>query len=490
MAATRGIQAAIAVAGVAVLAILIYVFGVPKRPEPQTAETPVAAAPTVPSQTTPAPEVAPRAPTGEQAAVPSATAPTAGSPAQAPAPAKSAPAKSAEAAPAFDVVRVEPDGSSVVAGRAPPGAKVELLRNGQPIGEATADPSGAFAMTPPALPPGTHELSLRVSADGRSATSGEAVTVVVADDRKTAPVVALTAPDKPTVVLSKPEGTAQTALQPGATGTASPQAQPAGQAAVAARETSSIPGAVRPSIVIEVVEADAGRMFVSGIAAAAATVRLYLNETYLASAVAANDGRLSFTIAKGLAPGDYRVRLDDVDPHTGRVLSRAEVAFAMPVGAVASAGGTRPAAGRQESAAPGATSQPGAQVAANGTVPANAATDRPIPGVAPAPSSVPPASAPAAQNPGRAAPAQAVPAPPPGVVASGSASAVVIPEVQTATVTRGDSLWRISRRTYGRGARYTVIYDANQDQIRDADLIYPNQVFVLPNEQAAGARAP
>ncbi|QNL19101.1 LysM peptidoglycan-binding domain-containing protein [Hyphobacterium sp. CCMP332] len=46
----------------------------------------------------------------------------------------------------------------------------------------------------------------------------------------------------------------------------------------------------------------------------------------------------------------------------------------------------------------------------------------------------------------------------------------------------GNSLWRIARRVYGEGLRYTVIYRANQDQIRDPDLIYPGQVFSTPSQ--------
>ncbi len=61
----------------------------------------------------------------------------------------------------------------------------------------------------------------------------------------------------------------------------------------------------------------------------------------------------------------------------------------------------------------------------------------------------------------------------------------MVPEVNTAIVSRGDNLWRISRRIYGQGTRYTVIYDANQAQIRNPDRIYPGQVFVLPPEKAA-----
>ncbi|MGZ0247317.1 MAG: LysM peptidoglycan-binding domain-containing protein, partial [Alphaproteobacteria bacterium] len=44
----------------------------------------------------------------------------------------------------------------------------------------------------------------------------------------------------------------------------------------------------------------------------------------------------------------------------------------------------------------------------------------------------------------------------------------------------GNSLWRLARRSYGEGLRYTEIYEANKDQIRNPDLIYPGQVFVLP----------
>lgn len=44
----------------------------------------------------------------------------------------------------------------------------------------------------------------------------------------------------------------------------------------------------------------------------------------------------------------------------------------------------------------------------------------------------------------------------------------------------GNSLWRIARRVYGRGTRYTVIYAANTDRIRDPRLIYPGQVLALP----------
>ncbi|MCI5043145.1 MAG: LysM peptidoglycan-binding domain-containing protein [Aquisalinus sp.] len=47
----------------------------------------------------------------------------------------------------------------------------------------------------------------------------------------------------------------------------------------------------------------------------------------------------------------------------------------------------------------------------------------------------------------------------------------------------GNSLWVISRRIYGEGAQYTIIYEANADQIRDPDLIYPGQIFSVPEDE-------
>ena len=48
----------------------------------------------------------------------------------------------------------------------------------------------------------------------------------------------------------------------------------------------------------------------------------------------------------------------------------------------------------------------------------------------------------------------------------------------------GTNLWRIARRVYGRGTRYTVIYQANREQIRDPNRIYPGQLFSLPGGPA------
>ncbi len=55
-----------------------------------------------------------------------------------------------------------------------------------------------------------------------------------------------------------------------------------------------------------------------------------------------------------------------------------------------------------------------------------------------------------------------------------------LPNDAVVFVQPGHSLWRIARNTYGKGLRYAVIYEANRDQIRNPNLIYPGQIFYLP----------
>jgi nucleoid-associated protein YgaU len=57
---------------------------------------------------------------------------------------------------------------------------------------------------------------------------------------------------------------------------------------------------------------------------------------------------------------------------------------------------------------------------------------------------------------------------------------VVVDRVQTALVVPGHTLWALSQNYYGDPTRYPVIYEANRSQIRNPNLIYPGQVFVVP----------
>ena len=47
-------------------------------------------------------------------------------------------------------------------------------------------------------------------------------------------------------------------------------------------------------------------------------------------------------------------------------------------------------------------------------------------------------------------------------------------------VQKGDYLWKFAVQHYGEGIRYSLIFSANSALIRDPDLIYPGQVFTVP----------
>ena len=310
------------------------------------------------------------------------------------------PAASRDGAPEFDIVRIEPSGEAVVAGRAAPGSTVELLRNGEPHDRAVANQSGEFAMIPRPLPRGTYDLTLRAKQpDGKELTSRQSVAVALEPAADEKPMVALMTPDRPTVVLSQP-----------------------------AAPTAS-------AVAVDAVDVEPnGKTHVSGRARPGAAVRLYLNDSFVAPVTADADGRFAITINQGVAPGNYRVRLDEVDS-SGKVRTRAEAPFSVPDVA--------------------ATASVPAQIAAAAT-PDTAAAHEPHSAVAVA------TTAPDAISP----------------------SAVVVPKIATITVSRGDSLWRISQRALGAGTRYATVFKANKEQIRNPNLIYPGQIFVLPAGEA------
>src|SRR5436309_2405100 len=87
-----------------------------------------------------------------------------------------------ESVPVFDIARIERTGDAVIAGRAAPGAIVELLRGGEPYDRAVADDSGQFVMVPPRLPRGDYDLTLRSrQPGGKQAISKQSVVVALGD---------------------------------------------------------------------------------------------------------------------------------------------------------------------------------------------------------------------------------------------------------------------------------------------------------------------
>src|SRR5215211_1511535 len=354
----------------------------------------------------------------------------------------------ADRSPAFDVARIEPTGEAVIAGRAAPGATVELLRAGELHDQTHANEAGEFVLVPRPLPPGNYDLTLRsTQPDGQKLTSKGSVAVVLGprkDDRRAVAPVAPRKDDPPAVALVVPSNPVLAPSKPALGGVG--------------------------SIAIDTVDTKPdGKLYVSGRSAPDGAVRLYLNDVYIASATPSAEGRVAFVIESGVTAGDYRVRLEKVDP-SGSVQSRAESSLKVPATTFATASAPRSSAFIPDRQA------------------LRPLTTGPTAGISEVIENRPPPS----DEPVR--PRLAVETKPQSAAAGApgdKAGAVVVPKIETTVVARGHNLWRISRITYGRGVRYPIIFDANRDQIRKPHLIYPGQIFVLPrvSDNEADSRA-
>ena len=321
----------------------------------------------------------------EKPAVQSASKPPSAAPTPAAAAAPAAPMAPDPVKPSFDIVRINPEGDTVMAGRAAANAKVRIYDGGKLIGAVQANRRGEWVFVPTSpLPPGSRKLSLSATGpEGKTVAADSEVVLVIPEKgkdiagrvaAKPSQPLALRVPrdeSRPIEVLQKPGPAAQLNA-----------AKPSATAGAAAEVTIFAVDAVDYD--------DAGRLDIIGTGPAGGFVHLYLDNAFLGRAKANQRGRWRQRPKQPVAPGIYTLRADRVDA-AGKVLARLEVYFARSV---------------------------------------------PLKGIAPG-------------------------------------SLVV--------VRPGNSLWRIARRSYGSGFKYTVIYNANRNQIKNQNLIFPGQVFQLPS---------
>jgi len=334
------------------------------------------------------------------------------------------------APPGFDLVRVAPDGQTLVAGQAAPGARVEVLVDAAVMAETTAGRDGTFAAflsLAPSSAPRVMTLRMRTETDMVDGTDE----VILAPAPPTQ--VAQGAP-QPAAPPAAPAGTPPETRQPEAvTGigpAAAPQPEPQTEqqteppaaeietAAAPAPEPATTvllsneegvrvlqrpdPAAETPPELLDNVAIDSisyddsGEVEISGRGRSDSFVRVYLDNTPITTSRIAEDGNWRTGLPE-IDTGVYTLRVDQIDAETGTVLSRAETPFKREERAVVADAGERLAA-------------------------------------------------------------------------------------QVVTVQPGSTLWAIARDTYGEGTLYVRVFEANRDLIRDPDLIYPGQVFAVPGE--------
>ncbi|WP_320199374.1 LysM peptidoglycan-binding domain-containing protein [Agrobacterium sp. rho-13.3] len=461
--------------------------------------------------------------------------------------------------PTFDVLRVEPDGSAVIAGKAAPGSKLEIVNNGQVIAQTTVQGSGDFAaVLENPLPAGDHEIILRATGkDGQAAQSQEIATVSVPAQKSGELLAMVTTPGKASRVLTMPEA-APPALQPQAA-TPAPATVPAQNsatqpqtAAAAPAETAPSAAPVQaevPSIRVVAVEFEGSKIFVAGSAPASTNVRVLVDDKPLGSAKAEASGSFVIEGNVDLTVGNHIVTAEALDA-AGNVTMRVRVPFVRPVTDQATVAMQQAPSAPATNApsVPGVVSdrtafealrvevtkafsilsglyKDGKTPALDEVAAAKSATSIALRSLSEFRTAATADAAFTAFVGDIAAKARAllsvIDGLPNDVAAIGKQIAgltgrfaelnAALPataepiSAQTTTgpktfeqaplahsdsaviIRRGDTLWQISRRVYGQGVRYTTIYLANQDQIKNPDLIEPGQIFGVPENALPNA---
>lgn len=305
--------------------------------------------------------VAPTQATGDAAGKPSegaatdmaSAAPAAGAP-NATEPSSAAPgARSGAAAgsvtPAFDVLRVEPNGSTVIAGRAEPDATVEVASGDNIVAAIKAGPSGDFAIVlDQPLPAGDHQLVLRAtSKGGETVVSEETATVSVPESKDGKLLAMVTKPGKASRLIALPdaENNASNTAPAGADSAATTLPELPGAASdlvAAAPPMAPVPPAASPEapagptsaadIQISAVEIEGSRLFIAGRAPSGASLLGFADDQTVGRAKATNEGNFVIEGTIDLPVGTHTIAVELMDG-AGKTALRVEVPFDRPAGA-------------------------------------------------------------------------------------------------------------------------------------------------------------
>lgn len=351
-------------------------------------------------------------------------------PAPSPAPAPEGQAAQTPAAPQIDIFRLQPDGEALVAGQGAPGWTIEILVDGAVHAHATPGSDGKFA-TFLKLPHATDPrvLSLRMlHGDGLTQIDG-AQQIVVAPapapvDLASAPLPAPQPKTAPLTTQAPPPPDIDTANRriniPADTDPAPPPASSAS-----------------PPPMVMMADADGAKILQSPTPAATPRV---LSNVALDTISYSSDGDVQLA-GRAAGQGSVRIYLDNRPISLSRIAPDGTWHTALP------------------SIDTGIYTLRIDELTADGTVTSRVETPF------------------KREDRARLADLQNTDTPNPELPDTDTTPQAI----RVITVQPGNTLWAISRETYGEGILYVRVFEANAERIRNPDLIYPGQVFTLPD---------
>ena len=424
------------------------------------------------------------------------------------------PLSSQLSAPKFDVVRIEDDGSALIAGQADGRGHVILSVDGVEQAEARADLSGTGQFVIFAFLPSTGDqqsLKLHLYAEDGSGPVVSAQTVFVAPATAAATATDSTAAlvQEEVTVSESPDTAAETDTETEAdtetetdteieTGTETASTDVASPEAKADKAPATViladedgvrvlqdgaPSAAKPAVTIDTISYSSnGDVILGGRGQAGNFVRIYLDNQFLATSKIAADGYWALELSD-IEPGIYTLRVDELNA-AGDVVSRAETPFKREAAeelAELMAAGTE-------------TEEPSAEGPSESAAETQVVDAEALASVEPEAADDPQTEEVVTQEEVNVQ-AEVAELNPQGEQSSdGGSLAVEGQPADTASVLRtpskkfrvrtvqpGSTLWAIAKESYGAGIEYFKVFEANKERIRDPDLIYPGQVFEIPD---------
>lgn len=413
-------------------------------------------------------------------------------------------------APKFDVVRIEDDGSALIAGQAQGRGHVVLSVDGVELPEARADLTGNGQFVIFAFLPATADqqsLKLHLYAQDGSGPVVSVQTIFVAP----APVEEAVAASESVAPESEAPAETETTdetndatetdieVETAPTQTASTEApEDAAPATVILADEDGVrvlqdgtPSAANPAVTIDTISYSSnGDVILGGRGQAGNFVRIYLDNQSIATSKISANGYWSLELSD-IEPGIYTLRVDELNA-TGDVVSRAETPFKREAAeelAELMAPETEPEEPSVEVPSQNVAEAQSAQAdAPSSDAPETAAETVADTGSDTAPDTsvtqveVTVQAEVAELNPqdeqssdGETVATEAQPADTASVLRTPSQT------FRVRTVQPGSTLWAIAKESYGAGIEYFKVFEANKERIRDPDLIYPGQVFEIPD---------
>lgn len=207
--------------------------------------------------------------------------------------------------PSFDVVRISPQGNAVMAGRAEPGAEVEITEGGNVIAMVTADERGEWVALPEApIESGSRQLALTQRTVEGETVESESVVILVVPERDDDGAAA--DPGALAILLSRDQVGGGKLLQ-----------EPTGGIGLKGSESLSL----------DTIEYDdAGAFALAGRADPESWIAAYIDNEFIGGAQADESKIWRITPGKPVTPGLHKLRIDQTDA-SGKVIARLETPF-------------------------------------------------------------------------------------------------------------------------------------------------------------------